>query len=434
MALQDINIGAAPNDKTGTPARQAGQMINQNFHYLDDKIVTIQNPDAVLKKGDIETDGLDVHVDADAFEWRIAQVDFTDNPEFDAVLDAATVGYYRKDLLLGDNEGGYHIFKGDEDPVSASEPNLIPNGTIKLGVIDVYGGTIAGTEPIDLSGYATKDELALEAQNRAYADDDINVSISNIENSITDLEENKADLTYVNSKLSSVLKYKGSVANYAALPSTGMEVGDVYNLTDTGHNYAWSGTVWDDLGPAVDISGKEDTTNKTSIITGNESSTTLYSTIKGIVDYFTSSRIKTILGISTLSGSNTGDETTSTLKTKIDEFLSFALSDETSNLTVGTLISFRMPFAMTLTDVRISVNDAPTVSSLIVDVKEAGVSIFSTLLSIDATELTSVTAATPAVISDVNLADDALITISTTQVGSGNTGKGLKLTLKGKKA
>lgn len=53
----------------------------------------------------------------------------------------------------------------------------------------------------------------------------------------------------------------------------------------------------------------ENLNNKTSTITGNETSTTLYSNIKGIVDYFTSTKIKSILGITTLSGSNTGNET-----------------------------------------------------------------------------------------------------------------------------
>jgi len=45
-----------------------------------------------------------------------------------------------------------------------------------------------------------------------------------------------------------------------------------------------------------DVSGKENITNKTDSITGNEASSTLYSSIKGIVDYFTTTRIKTILG------------------------------------------------------------------------------------------------------------------------------------------
>ena len=36
--LQDLNLGTTPNDKTGTPAKQAGLIINNNFQYLDHKI------------------------------------------------------------------------------------------------------------------------------------------------------------------------------------------------------------------------------------------------------------------------------------------------------------------------------------------------------------------------------------------------------------
>jgi len=111
--------------------------------------------------------------------------------------------------------------------------------------------------------------------------------------------------------------------------------------------------------------------------------------------------------------------------------IGYACSNETSDLTLGDLISIRMPFAMTLSEVRISLNNAPTITKVIVDVKESGVSIFSTLPSIDTSELTSVTAIVPAVISDVNLADDALLTVSTTQLGSGDIGKGLKILFKG---
>lgn len=52
----------------------------------------------------------------------------------------------------------------------------------------------------------------------------------------------------------------------------------------------------------------ENANNKTSTILGNETSTSLYVTIKGIVDYFTGTRIRTLLEISTLSGTNTGDQ------------------------------------------------------------------------------------------------------------------------------
>ena len=90
-----------------------------------------------------------------------------------------------------------------------------------------------------------------------------------------------------------------------------------------------------------------------------------------------------------------------------------------------------MPKALTLTAVRASVNTAPTGSTIIVDINETGATILSTKLSIDASEKTSTTAATAAVISDASLADDAEITIDIDQVGSTIAGKGLKVTFYG---
>ena len=115
----------------------------------------------------------------------------------------------------------------------------------------------------------------------------------------------------------------------------------------------------------------------------------------------------------------------------IDDWFVIAASDESTNLTTGTdKVYFRMPYAGTLLAVRASVNTAPTGSTLIVDINEAGTSLLSTKLSIDASEKTSTTAAVPAVISDSALADDAEITIDIDQVGSTVAGKGLKVYLK----
>lgn len=55
------------------------------------------------------------------------------------------------------------------------------------------------------------------------------------------------------SDISGLYKYKGSKANYALLPATGNEVGDVWNVEDTGMNYAWTGDGWDALGTMFEI-------------------------------------------------------------------------------------------------------------------------------------------------------------------------------------
>ena len=111
-----------------------------------------------------------------------------------------------------------------------------------------------------------------------------------------------------------------------------------------------------------------------------------------------------------------------------------ACSDETSNLTTGEKVVFRMPYAYTVEAVRASLTTAATGGTLLtVDINEGGTTILSTKLTIDASETTSTTAATPAVISDSALADDAEMSIDIDAIGSTNTGKGLKVYIIGNK-
>tara|TARA_R110000824_G_scaffold4886_1_gene22988 strand:+ start:19 stop:444 length:426 start_codon:yes stop_codon:yes gene_type:complete len=122
----------------------------------------------------------------------------------------------------------------------------------------------------------------------------------------------------------------------------------------------------------------------------------------------------------------------------VESFI-IAASDEGTALTTGTAkVSFRIPYAFTLkagaSGITASCNQAPTGAILTVDVNEAGSTILSTKLTIDISETTSTTAATPVVISDVNLAANALISVDIDQIGSTNAGTGLKITLIGQKA
>ena len=116
------------------------------------------------------------------------------------------------------------------------------------------------------------------------------------------------------------------------------------------------------------------------------------------------------------------------------EVIAVAASDETTALTTGTAkVTFRMPHAFTLTAVRMSLTTAGTGANLVtVDINEGGTTILSTKLTTDATEKTSTTAATAAVISDTALADDSEITIDIDQIDSGGVSKGLKVYLIGR--
>lgn len=57
----------------------------------------------------------------------------------------------------------------------------------------------------------------------------------------------------VDAKVSSALIFKGSVATYDDLPTDGNVTGDMWNVLDTGANYAWTGEAWDKLSETVDL-------------------------------------------------------------------------------------------------------------------------------------------------------------------------------------
>lgn len=106
------------------------------------------------------------------------------------------------------------------------------------------------------------------------------------------------------------------------------------------------------------------------------------------------------------------------------------VGDETTTITAGTAkLTFRMPFGFRALDVRASLATASSSGAVTVDINEGGSSILSTEITIDQDEKTSVTAATPAVISDPVLADDAEMTVDIDDAGTG--AKGLKVALLG---
>lgn len=54
-------------------------------------------------------------------------------------------------------------------------------------------------------------------------------------------------------KIENAVTYKGSVATYIDLNNLETKaVGDMYNVNDTGRNYVWNGTTWDDMGELFD--------------------------------------------------------------------------------------------------------------------------------------------------------------------------------------
>ena len=100
-----------------------------------------------------------------------------------------------------------------------------------------------------------------------------------------------------------------------------------------------------------------------------------------------------------------------------------ACSDETTAISdTGTVLTFYMPFAYTVTGVRASLTTTSSSGTPTIDINDGATTILSTKITIDPGDLISTDSATQPVIDDPDLADGAKITIDVDVTGTDATG------------
>lgn len=146
--------------------------------------------------------------------------------------------------MTGDVNFSDHSLTGVKDPVNdtdAANKQYVDNA-----LTDVKEPT--GENDVTSKKYVDDEISSATEETKKYVDDAIS-SATPEWSSI----QNKPDVA-LKSDLTQVYRYKGSVANYASLPMTDNEVGDVWNVEASGGmNYAWTGEAWDALGETFQI-------------------------------------------------------------------------------------------------------------------------------------------------------------------------------------
>jgi len=100
-----------------------------------------------------------------------------------------------------------------------------------------------------------------------------------------------------------------------------------------------------------------------------------------------------------------------------------ACSDETTAISdTGTVLTFYMPYAYTVTEVRASLTTTSSSGTPTIDINEDGTTILSTKITIDAGDLISTDSTTQPVLSDTALADASKLTIDVDVTGTDATG------------
>ena len=128
-----------------------------------------------------------------------------------------------------------------------------------------FGQIVKNSDPATVSSWSEWYKLATKADiDRTTTD--LTEKITTVANNLATHEadfSNPHKVTAEQLGLTTVYQYKGSVATYADLPTTGQKVGDVWNVETAdpdhgikaGDNVAWDGAQWDILGGNHDLSG-----------------------------------------------------------------------------------------------------------------------------------------------------------------------------------
>ena len=128
-----------------------------------------------------------------------------------------------------------------------------------------FGQIVENSDPATVDSWSEWYKLATKADIDGTTTD-LTEKITTVANNLATHEadfNNPHKVTAEQLGLTTVYQYKGSVATYADLPTTGQKVGDVWNVETAdpdhgikaGDNVAWDGAQWDILGGNHDLSG-----------------------------------------------------------------------------------------------------------------------------------------------------------------------------------
>lgn len=454
MAKQTINIGAAPNDGTGDPIRTAFDKANDNFDELyafDATLGTAATTDATDYATAAQGAKADSAVQNTGNETIGGIKTFTSSPIVPAPttdLQAATKKYVDDSITAG---GGYTDEQAQDavgGMLNASEFTYT-DATPDVSINQIAASKITGTKTA-----AFISDFDTEVSNNT----DVAANTSARHSAVTVTDSTEIDFTLTGQNITASLK-AGSIDESkldasvnasldkadSALQSSDIGVTvQAYSavLAATTASFTTADeTKLDGIEANADVT---DTDNVRSAGALMDDEVTNLADVKAFdpANYATAAQgTKADSALQDLV-----DDTTPQLGGDLDLNgnkilalpceIGIACSDETTALTTGTAkATFRMPYAMTLTAVRASLTGAGSTSgTTTIDINEAGTTVLSTKLTIDAGEKTSTTAATPAVISDSALADDAEITIDIDAVSGGADETGLKVWLIGTRA
>ena len=188
--------------------------------------------------------------------------------------ETSTTKYLRQDgtwAIPPDTVTTYNVFKG-ATASNKGEEGLVPEPQVGANKSLLFGSGVWSNVYLDSYDLTNGFEIVFGANNTdignisstivPYASSNINgLMTANLFNKLNSLPTGtELSNTYAKkSDITNMYVYKGSVADASKLPTTGQQIGWVYNIETSsqyggaGMNVAWDGTKWDPLGEIFTI-------------------------------------------------------------------------------------------------------------------------------------------------------------------------------------
>ena len=121
-------------------------IVNNNINEIDDRLINLQYPDAILRRGSITLDNTTVKIPAYSFLIRINQREITNPTAYSGLITPATDGYNRIDIITINELGYFTKVTGEESLTIAVKPQPLPN-TLEITSINIKGLANSSARP-----------------------------------------------------------------------------------------------------------------------------------------------------------------------------------------------------------------------------------------------------------------------------------------------
>lgn len=247
---------AKPTDEPITPEEksvvsQAIELLNETVENVEDSI----NSSLEAAKASGEFDGKD-GVDGST-QWISSRAPINPNYTFYIYALSGTIGsrvkvndtiFYENNLyqiisvdsfqvrsiLLANLKGEPGSFPESDAFLSDTSRNPVQNRIVKAAIDSKYTKPASGVPATDLS-------------------DDVQESLRKADSAAD--ANSVYTKTEIDQKLVGAMTYKGTKARVSDLPVSDNVKGDTWHIDEDGSEWAWNGSVWEELGRAVDLSG-----------------------------------------------------------------------------------------------------------------------------------------------------------------------------------